>query len=192
MNEEMKKRILQEAQAINPEVVSSTKGFKPGTNWLSRAVVASVKNEDFNPPMSDYFYFDQPTDGLQTSDNKNTDRPSLFKYPQLFASDFKPNRYTLIKHLYDQLQDQGVELDNTGRRYALALAQFHELTGAEVPQHHDWEGLRDQLGSIRNKKIMVTIPRDRDVIPRPLSGTTDGIYPVADPKYFKNPFYHKS
>lgn len=30
MNEEMKKRILQEAQAINPEVVSSTKGFKPG------------------------------------------------------------------------------------------------------------------------------------------------------------------
>ncbi len=99
---------------------------------------------------------------------------------------------TLIKHLYDQLQDQGVELDNTGRRYALALAQFHELTGAEVPQHHDWEGLRDQLGSIRNKKIMVTIPRDRDVIPRPLSGTTDGIYPVADPKYFKNPFYHKS
>lgn len=26
----MKKRILQEAQAVNPEVVSSTKGFKPG------------------------------------------------------------------------------------------------------------------------------------------------------------------
>ncbi len=42
MNEEMKKRILQEAQAINPEVVSSTKGFKPGTILINSAYLGAV------------------------------------------------------------------------------------------------------------------------------------------------------
>jgi len=65
----------------------------------------------------------------------------------------------------------------------------------------DWEGLKGKLtaeGGIRNKSITVT-REDMTGIPRPVTGTSDGIYPVREgfsstvnPSAFDMPSVHKA